>query len=181
MILANQHVIQRPEQTASVADNEWVHVLVDDAEEATLSLEQLPEQACSVPLAFWLQHRQALTQRDHSVAVQIAADDELEPLADHLADVPMVVLPFDSYVDGRSYSKAYLLRTRHGYGGEIRAVGDVHYDHLNFLARVGVDAFELAPEGDVDAAVAAFQQFSEVYQPSADDGQLIFARRRAMH
>lgn len=181
MIVANQQVILRPEQAASVTDNQWVHVLPSDEAEQSLSVAELPQQDCSVPLAFWLENKDELAKREHAVAVQIAADEDVSQLADHLQQISMVVLNFDSYVDGRAYSQAYLLRTRYGFDGQIRAIGEVHYDHLNFLARVGVDAFELPQGHDVAAAVAAFDQFSEVYQPSADGGQLVFARRRAIH
>ena len=169
-------VVERNAASA-IVDNTWVHIL--DASE--LTVEQLPKKNCSVPFAFWLEHKEALSQLDHEVAVQIAADAEIYDIADQLLSLPLIVLPFANYVDGRSYSHAYLLRTRYGFTGEIRAVGQVHFDHLAFLARCGVNSFEL-PEGhDLDVALTAFDQFSEVYQPSADNGQLIFSRRRAVH
>lgn len=185
-VLQNKQAIVRPlGESASIQINQWSHCLIptpakgEQAEELTIT--DLPAGDISVPLAFWLENKADLLAREGAVAVQLAAADFAENVADDLADIAAVVLPFETYVDGRSYSHAYLLRTRFNYTGEIRAVGDVHHDHLNFLARCGVDAFEL-PEGEnLDVACQAFESFSEIYQPSADGGNLIFARRRVAH
>ena len=53
---------------------------------------------------------------------------------------------FPSFRDGRGYSQAYLLRTRLGWRGELRAVGDVLRDQLYFLHHCGFDAFLLRAE-----------------------------------
>jgi uncharacterized protein (DUF934 family) len=188
MILANEKVITRAlgqGNPSEVIVNEFVHCLIatpakgEQAEE--LNLSDLPNQKVSVPLSFWNEHKAELLALEHEVAVQLGAADFAEDIKNDLIDVKTIVLPFENFVDGRSYSHAYLLRTRYKFEGEIRAVGDVHYDLVNFLARCGVDAFEL-PEGeDLEAAREAFEIFSETYQPSADGGNLVFARRRAVH
>ncbi len=58
------------------------------------------------------------------------AGDALDALLPHLRHLPLVALAFPAFNDGRSYSKAELLRTRHGYRGEIRATGDVPIDQV---------------------------------------------------
>jgi uncharacterized protein (DUF934 family) len=162
-----------------VQDNDWLHL----AESEELSIDSVTAQSknVSVPLSFWLENKDALSSTVTNIAVQIAADEFPEDLAEDLAKVAVVVLPFVSYVDGRSYSHAYKLRTQYNFAGEIRATGDVHFDQLDFLNRVGVNAFELPDEEDSQAALAALSEFSQVYQPSADAGRLIFSRRRATH
>jgi len=86
-----------------------------------------------------------------------------------------------THVDGRSYSHAYKLRKRFNFTGEIRAIGDVKFDQLAFLTRTGCTAFEL-PEGEnLETALRAFKEVSDVYQPSTDGAGLIFSRRRAVH
>lgn len=188
-ILKNAQAIVRDSldfgAASAIVDNAWSHLLlpVPDKKDSPVvaELADLPEGDVSVPLALWLKNKAVLEQRSSKVAVQIGAADFVESLVDDLVNIETIILPFDHYVDGRSYSHAYLLRTRYGFQGEIRAVGSVHHDHLNFLARVGVNAFEL-PEGhDLVAAQQAFNSFSEVYQPSADNGRLIYSRRRAIH
>lgn len=135
----------------------------------------------SVPLDFWLEQKDALVQQGGQIAVQIAADQDPTLLTQDLPLIHIIVLPFVAGVDGRSYSHAYRLRTQLKFTGEIRATGDVKRDHLHFLSRVGVNAFELVEDQDLDKALSAFSDFSHVYQPSADNGQLIFARRRPYH
>lgn len=161
----------------AIVDSAILHVAETDA----LSVADLPSSAVSVPLNLWLDERDAVIARGQPVAVQIAADESPEDLADQLDSIDMVVLPFVSHVDGRSYSHAYKLRTRFGFKGEIRAVGDVKFDQLGFLTRVGCNAFELPDGENLETALRAFDEFSEVYQPSADQGRLIFSRRRAVH
>ena len=188
MILNNDKVIVRDlglDTSSSIIDNEFSHCLIatpakgEIAEELTLA--DLPNQKTSVPLAFWQAHKMDLLEREYEVAVQLGAADFAEDIVPDLSDIQTIVLPFEAVVDGRSYTHAYLLRSRYGFEGEIRAVGDVHYDQLTFLARCGFDAFEL-PEGEnLEDACQAFEIFSEVYQPSADGGNLVFARRRQIH
>ncbi len=160
-----------------IVDNAIHHV----AETEELSLADLPEGDISVPMNLWLDHKAELQARDGLVAVQIAADEFPEDFVEQYADISHIVLPMVAHIDGRSYSHAYKLRTRFNFKGEIRAIGDVKYDQLSFLTRSGCNAFEL-PEGEnLDVALNAFSEMSDVYQPSADGAPLIFSRRRTVH
>jgi len=188
MMLNNKRVITRAvglSTAAQVSENDFVHCLIPTPEKGQeperLELQDVPKQKVSVPSAFWQQHKTELLQRNHEIAVQLGAAEFAEDVIDELDDIKTIVLPFESAADGRSYSHAYLLRTRYDFNGQIRAIGDVHYDQLNFLARCGCDAFELPDDEDAERALEAFEIFSEVYQPSADGGNLIFARRRLAH
>ena len=160
-----------------IVDNAIHHV----AETEELSLADLPEGDISVPMNLWLDHKAELQARDGLVAVQIAADEFPEDFVEQYAEISHIVLPMVAHIDGRSYSHAYKLRTRFNFKGEIRAIGDVKYDQLSFLTRSGCNAFEL-PEGEnLDVALNAFSEMSDVYQPSADGAPLIFSRRRTVH
>jgi len=55
--------------------------------------------------------------------------------------LPLIAIDFPQFTDGRGYSTARLLRERHRYAGELRAVGDVLRDQLYLLAECGFDAF----------------------------------------
>ncbi len=119
-------------------------------------------------------------------AAEVAAGEvlRLEPADDpaafahRLGAVSRVEVNFPSFTDGRGYSIARLLRERHGYVGELRAVGDVQRDHLFNLARCGFDTFLLRKDEDADEALAAFDDFSETYQASVEEPQPLFRRRR---
>lgn len=160
-----------------VHSNDFLHL----AESDDLSINNLPSGNISVPLSFWLKNKQTVLDRDGPVAVQIASNEMPEILADDLPDIEIIVLPFVNFVDGRSYSHAHKLRLRYAFKGEIRAVGDVNFDQLDFLKRAGCDAFELRENADYETALRAFSEFSEVYQPAADNRHLIFSRRRKVH
>ena len=103
--------------------------------------------------------------------------DDPAAAAGRLAGVARVEVNFTSAVDGRGYSLARLLRERHGYAGELRAVGDVQRDQLHYLSRCGFDAFLLREGEDAEGALAALHDFSEAYQGSAAQPQPLFRRR----
>lgn len=160
-----------------IEQNDMLHYAESDIE----SVQNLSAVNFSVPSRVWLENKDELRALGGKLAVQIASDESVEDLTGDLHEIDIIVLPFVNFVDGRGYSHAYTLRTRYGFSKEIRAVGDVHFDHLAFLTRSGCDVFELPDGDDHDAALAAFYEFSEVYQPAADNAQLIFSRRRATH
>ena len=91
--------------------------------------------------------------------------------------IALVAIRFPAFTDGRGYSTARLLRQRHGWTGELRAVGDVLRDQMFYLARCGFDTFDLKDGESVAEALAGFGDFSEAYQSAADRGPL-FRRRR---
>jgi uncharacterized protein (DUF934 family) len=160
-----------------IVDNLIVHI----AETEDLVAADLPSGQVSVPLNLWLDEKDAIKARGGKVAVQIGVDELPEDVVESIADIDMIVLPFVNHVDGQSYSHAYKLRTRFDFKGEIRAIGDVKFDQLSFLTRVGCNAFELPVSENLETALRAFTEFSDVYQPSADGARLIFSRRRAVH
>jgi len=175
--------IQENIQNANVIRNKQVlnNDLLHIAETEKLGLADLPSGNISVPLSIWLEYKDELLARDSQIAVQVAADEDPTDLAEDIDQIAIIVLPFVTFVDGRSYSHAHKLRTQLNFKGEIRAVGDVHFDQLDFLTRSGCDAFELPESDNLETALRAFKEYSEVYQPAADDGRLIFSRRRAVH
>ena len=86
---------------------------------------------------------------------------------------------FPKFGDGRGYSIARLLRERYGYTGELRAIGDVLRDHLQFMEQCGFDAFALREDQNIDEALRAFDDFSDGYQTSARRPVPLFLRRLA--
>ena len=117
---------------AFVADA-WRHAEVDDGEGHVI-----------IPLGAYLglsdEQRLAGSNR---LGVLIAPGDKLENIVPHLSRLPLVALSFPAYNDGRSHSKAALLKSRHGFKGEVRAVGDVLADQIPLLLRNGFDTLEV--------------------------------------
>ena len=140
----------------------------------------LPERGdVLVPLTLWKAERDRLLQCDGRLGVLLAPADEPAEIAADLPRLALVAIDFPQATDGRGYSTARLLRERHGYTGELRAVGQVGRDQLHHLARVGFDAFALRPGEDAVDALAAFDDFSEAYQASVERPQPLFRRRGA--
>jgi uncharacterized protein (DUF934 family) len=100
-----------------------------------------------------------------SVTTGLSLDNTFDvlSLAADVSRIALVVLNFPKWMDGRAYSQAYLLRTRLGFQGEIRATGEVLIDMLPLLHRTGFDAVQLRREGDQAAAERALSFYIEHY------------------
>jgi uncharacterized protein (DUF934 family) len=96
--------------------------------------------------------------------IRLEPGDDPASVAAELGCATRVEVNFPKFGDGRGFSIARLLRGRHGYKGELRAVGHIPRDHLYFMERVGFDAFELREGEDPAEALAAFTTFSVFYQ-----------------
>jgi uncharacterized protein (DUF934 family) len=151
--------------------DEWVR-LDDDA--------ALPPLApIFVSLARWQRDRPVLLSHKGLLGVELGTHDEVSAIATDLEEFGLIAVHFPKFTDGRGYSIARTLRDRLGYGGELRATGDVLRDQLFNLARVGFDAFALRDDQDVEVSLAAFQDFSEAYQASVERPVPLFRRRVA--
>jgi uncharacterized protein (DUF934 family) len=109
--------------------------------------------------------------------LRLEPTDDPATFADRLGRVARVEVNFPKFGDGRGFSIGRLLRERYGYKGELRAVGHLTRDHLFFLESCGFDAFELREGEDLQAALAAFEDFSESYQASVARPLPLFRRR----
>ena len=96
--------------------------------------------------------------------VRLEPTDDPAKVAGELAGVARVEVNFPKFGDGRGFTIGRLLRERHGYKGELRAVGHITRDHLLYLERCGFDAFELRDGEDPHEALAGFKVFSASYQ-----------------
>ena len=164
--------------------------IVDDAWQVlTLAEGETPKQVAIpvgkvlVPLAVWLARHDELLQRKHhgdDLGVWLSPADDPAAIAAHVGHFAVVAVEFPGFGDGRGYSTAALLRSRYGYKGELRAIGDVLRDQLFYLARVGFDAFAIRADRSAEDALNGFKDFSEVYQSTVGQPLPLF-RRRAVH
>ena len=135
-----------------------------------------PGAAVLVPAHTWVAQRAHWQRHDGPLGVLLAPHDDPAAIAADLPRLALVAVAFPSFTDGRGYSIARLLRQRHGWRGPLRAVGDIQRDQLFLLARCGFDSFALRDDQDADEALAAFDDFTEVYQ-AAVDRRALFERR----
>ena len=145
-----------------------------DAVDGSLTL---PAGDVLVGLDTLLAHRAQVLAHAGCKGVQLKPDQFAEQIADLVAKLDLVAVEFPAFADGRGYSTAYLLRTRFGYTGELRAVGDVFKDTLFYQARVGFNAFAIRDDKDAEVALRGLEDFSEVYHASADQPRPLFLRR----
>lgn len=128
-----------------------------------------------VPLKVWLAQRVTLQHRAE-LGIWLASDERPEDLPGELEKFSVIAVDFPRFSDGRGYTIAYLLRTRMGYRGELRAIGDVLRDQMFYMQRVGFDAFAPRPDRDIHEAVKSLSDFSVRYQASADEPLPLFRR-----
>jgi uncharacterized protein (DUF934 family) len=152
----------------------WVLVRSPDELE---NLEKRSGEDLILPLALWLTEQQSIASRQGQTAVWLNSNEIPEYIAGYLDRLPLVALNFPEFKDGRPYSSARELRQRWRYQGEIRAVGDVLRDQLFFMKRCGFDAFLLREDQNLDAALSAFHDFQDAYQPGIIQPLPLFRRR----
>lgn len=78
------------------------------------------------------------------LGVLINPADDVRRLEGHLDRLALVALAFPAFNDGRAFSHASLLRSRLGFTGEVRAVGDVLIDQIPLMLRCGIDSFAVS-------------------------------------
>ena len=96
----------------------------------------------------------------------------LEPTADDAVSLAAasatggpIAIRFPGFGDGRGHSLSVKLRERHGFKGEIRAVGYLIPDLAPFLLRSGFDTAEIADASEIETWKAALTRIRHNYQP----------------
>lgn len=143
----------------------WRHAESDDGEGNVI-----------LPLAAWLGlSEQQRTAGSNRLGVLLAPGDRLDAIAGSLDRLPLIALAFPAYNDGRSHSKAALLKSRFGFKGEVRAVGDVLVDQIPLLLRNGFDTLEVKnavalrrlAEGESTAVKVFYQPATAAAKPGS--------------
>jgi len=132
--------------------------------------------AAIVPLALWRAARDALRTRGE-IGVWLKPDDDPELLAADVGALPLIAVDFPQFTDGRGYSTARLLREKHGFAGELRAIGDVLRDQLYYLWQCGFNAFAVRSDRNLEEALRGLRDFSDNYQATAARPVPLFRRR----
>ena len=155
-------VIDKEEGGAFIADS---YAPVADA--------ALPDGAVLVSLERFQKDRDALLARNTPIGVLLKASESPEKLGGDINRLSLVALEFPVFRDGRAFSWARMLRTRLGFTGEIRAVGDFLFDQINYQHRVGFDAWVVPDTFKLEDFARALGEMTNVYQPSSDGKKTI--------
>lgn len=142
-----------------LCDNAW-QFIADDAD--------LPAGDISVSFNKWQQAVAQLLNHEGKLGVRIGSADAVANIASDLDKIALVELDFPDFADGRLFSSAWLLRSRYGYQGEIRAIGHFMPDQVFYLSRVGVNAFAPAKADYLPMILANLADFTVQYQASVN-------------
>ena len=174
-------IIKLQNGAPQIVADEWTVLRAPEGGELTQADVDAAAHAI-VPLAYWQAHRDALLGRARAgtLAVWLAPDDEPFALEADLPNLSLVAVDFPVFRDGRGYSTAFLLRQRLGFTRELRAIGDVLRDQLDFMRRCGFDAYAVRADKSIDDALNGFGEISVRYQGAVDEPRPLFRRERAV-
>lgn len=157
----------------AVIDDSWQLV----AEDQSPSLDELTNGNYLVPLSVWNSFVEEVQTPPSNIGLVIAATELPEQITGDIGSIPVIAVSFPAFADGRGFSIGRLLRERHGYKGQLRAIGKPIRDQLSYLVRCGFNAFVLADHYDPEQALASLKDFSDNYQGAFDQPVPLFRRR----
>jgi len=104
---------------------------------------------------------------------------DTEPVPEFIR-APIIAINFPVFNDGRGLSLAVLLRSRYGYKGDLRAVGDIHPELLYYMKRCGFDSYELQTSRSQMSISSQSAQapYSDYYQASVVEPDPVYRRVR---
>ncbi|KNH07067.1 Oxidoreductase probably involved in sulfite reduction [Candidatus Burkholderia brachyanthoides] len=158
-------------------------VVVRAAEDSALpAVDALPAGKVIVPFALWKDNKDAIaaSRAKEELGVWLAPDDEPADIVADFDKLAVIAVDFPVFRDGRGFSIGRLLRERYNWTGELRAIGDVLRDQVLFHLRCGFDAFAVRADKDINDALNAFNEFSELYQGAIDNPEPLFRRRNTV-
>jgi uncharacterized protein (DUF934 family) len=138
-----------------VVTDHWTLIGADDVIPANGNI--------AVPFARLREDWDALQSRHGKLGTVFNNVDRAEALGAFLPRLSLIVLPFPTFNDGRSYSLARQFR-EFGYRGELRATGNVLPDQIQFMLNVGFDSFDIGERFPVETWKKAGRQMTLAYQ-----------------
>jgi uncharacterized protein (DUF934 family) len=152
-----------------IVDDQWV-MLCDD--------EPVPSSGyVIVSLERWLEENLTLSETAFAIGVRLTSSQSPAQFVDDLDRLALVALEFPVFSDGRAFSSARLLRERYGFGGEIRAVGNVLSDQYAFMLRCGFDSFAIDENENLLVWEKQAKTMTHAYQPAADGISAVWQKR----
>lgn len=142
-----------------IIEDSWRHIADD---------EEITNGDITVSLGRWNKEKSALANHQGNIGIRIAPADDAAEIADDLKSINLVAVELPAFTDGRAFSHARLLRSRYGYQGEIRAIGNYMADQAFYLQRVGVNAFEFNNAEELSTALSTLNDFTVKYQTSTN-------------
>jgi uncharacterized protein (DUF934 family) len=131
-----------------------------------------------VPLAVYAADAESITTVSKAgPGIIVTGDTEPDDILPWLPALKLIAIEFPKFTDGRGYSLARLLRERHGFRGELRAVGDVLRDQIFLMHRCGFNAFEVRADRSLEDALHGLRDFTVTYQGDVHDPRPLYRRQ----
>ena len=166
------------ENTIVIVDG--VATAIDDDPWNSVSLYSSSSLAAYEIISFvhWQEHLSSQSSQDLSkLGVSLQPDDDPAVLKPWIATLPLIVLEFPNFKDGRAYTQAALLRTRYGFKGDLRAVGDVLRDQLAAMRHCGFSSFNVRKDKSAVDALKGLTGFDMIYARSVTNPEPLFRNR----
>lgn len=160
--------------TARIIENDPWQLVADSESELPGSYQIVSVESWQ---QIWKNAGEELARRQ--VGVMLRPDDDPAILSPWISLLPVIALCFESFRDGRAYSQAYLLRSRYGFEGDLRAVGDVLRDQLASMRHCGFTSFSVREDKSVEDALKGLAGFDMIYARSVINPEPLFRRRQA--
>lgn len=146
--------------------------------------DALPPGPAAITKARFLRDRDALLARNAPLGLVLVAGETFDGIENDLNRFDLIALKFLRYADGRPYSLARLARERHGFKGELRAIGDVLRDQITLMLRAGFDALKPTHAGTIAALrdgkiVTVDHYFQPATREELQEGGYAWRRRPA--
>ena len=94
----------------------------------------------------WREVKNIVQEKKIDVAVEFNSSFCSLTDKDKISEATMVQINFETFKDGRPFTFAKILRKKHNFKGELRAVGHILPDQFVFLIRCGFDSVEIKEE-----------------------------------
>ena len=94
----------------------------------------------------WRKAKHIVQEQKIDVAVEFSSNVCSLLDNDEISKAAMIQINFETFKDGRPFTFAKMLRKKHNYRGELRAVGHILPDQFVFLIRCGFDSVEIKEE-----------------------------------
>ncbi|MGH1360655.1 MAG: DUF934 domain-containing protein [Burkholderiaceae bacterium] len=121
-----------------------------------------------LPIEEWLERTRVWQEHAGAVGILLEPTDDPARLKPWLDQIELVSIDFPKFTDGRGFSIARLLRSRLGFSGAIRAVGEIVADQVPMLQRCGFTEFETASDRQAEIALELLSILLPTYQPASD-------------
>ena len=94
----------------------------------------------------WRETKHIVQEQNINIAVEFSSNACSLSDKDEISKAAMVQINFETFKDGRPFTFAKMLRKKHNFKGELRALGHILPDQFVFLIRCGFDSVEIKDE-----------------------------------